>query len=158
MPPLPQCSGAWSGGELNKNMYIPKYFYNLSKEEQAAWMTAKKEKRKYYFAKWCAENREKMEASKAKYYAKNPDKVKARSAKWRAENPDKEKAAKVKYRAKNLEKIHARDAKYRAGNPEKIKEMNKKSWIRKRSEKTAMKFFQMTQALSEIANINTEKK
>ena len=113
MPPLPQCSGAWSGGKLIKNMRIPKYFHKLNEAEQADWMKAKKEKLKSYFAKW---------------YAENPDKTKAYFAKYRAENPDKVKAETARHKQRNHNK------------------------------KTALKFFQMTQALSEIANINTEKK
>jgi len=115
-------------GELNKNMRIPKYFYNLSEAEQAEWMKKEKEKGRDYWAKYRAKNLDKVKAKAAKYYAENPDKAKDRAAKWRAKNPDKAKAKAVKWYAKN------------------------------RNKKDAMNFFQMTQALSEIANINTEKK
>jgi hypothetical protein len=52
--------------------------------------------------------------------------------------------------------------KWRKKNPEKAKEINRKSSEKKtqkrREERTSLKFLQITQALSEIANINTENK
>ena len=83
------------------------------------------------------------EAEQAEWIKAKKEKENARRAKWRAENPEKAKAQYAKYRAENLEKIKAHKAKYNAET---------------RSQKSAIKFFQMTQAISEIANINTEKK
>lgn len=109
-------------------MRLPIYYYNLSEDEQIEWIKAKKEKMRSYVRKWKAKNPEKLKIQKAKWCAKSPEKCKMRIAKWRAGNPQKVKNGMAKYHAKRREK------------------------------RAAIKFFQMTQAISEIANINTEKK
>ena len=116
-------------------MYIPKYFHNLSEAEQSEWIKAKKDKVKA-----------------------NLEKRNAQRAKWRAENREKRKAYNAKWRAENLEKTNDYQAKYRAKNREKRKAYDAKWYAETRSQKSAIKFLQMTQAISEIANINTEKK
>jgi hypothetical protein len=83
------------------------------------------------------------EAEQAEWMKKEKEKDRWYSAKYRAENPDKKKASSAKYYAKNLDRVKAKATKWHAKN---------------RNKKDAMNFFQMTQALSEIANINTEKK
>ena len=135
-------------------MRIPKYIYNLSEAEQAEWIAVKKEKQKVirdrfeaknpkYYTKYHAENREKRNSYNAKYNAKNREKRIAKQKKYYAENREKRIAQQKKYQTENREKKKSYNAKYRA---------------EIRSEKSAIKFFQMTQAISEIANINTEKK
>ena len=145
-------------GELNKNMRIPKYYHKLNEAEQAEWIKKEKEKVRDYSAKYRAKNPDKAKACAAKWDAKNHDKVKAYAAKWRAENRNKAKAYAAKRYAENHDKAKAYAAKYRAENPDKVKAQAARTTQRKRNQKNAMKFFQMTQALSEIANINTEKK
>ena len=124
-------------------MKIPKYFHNLSEVEQSEWIKKKKDKKRSKNAKYRAENYEKEKARQAKYRAENREKVSARYAKYQAENHD---------------KVIARHAKYRAENREKMNDSWKKWHDKTQSQKSAIKFFQMTQAISEIANINTEKK
>lgn len=73
-----------------------------------------------------ADRRAKKKQSNAKWRAKNPEKDKHRSAKWRAENPEKVKQCQAKWYAENKQNL------------------------------AAIKFFQMAQVVSEIANINTK--
>jgi hypothetical protein len=73
---------------------------------------------------------------------------------WRSKKSE----ANREWRKNNPEKSKENNRKYRENNPEKVKCNNRIHNKKKKEERTSLKFFQMTQALSEIANINTEKK
>jgi len=77
--------------------------------------------------------------------------------KWRRANPEKAKELDRKWRRANPEKAKERCLKWRRANPEKAKELDRKYGAKTRQQKAAIKFFQMTQAVAEIATIDTTK-
>ena len=81
---------------------------------------------------------------------------------WTAEKQEewrgKAKQRAAKYCAENAEKEKQRIAKYYAENPKKLKQRNAKYYAEIKQNQAAIQFFQMTQAVSEIANINTHQK
>jgi hypothetical protein len=173
--------------ERKKRYRENKDYCKKQNERQNRWRIINKEKLNKRRAKLRSENPEIEKKRRAKYYAENADKLKQRAKEWRAKNKEKLKQKGKKYRLENIEKVKKIAANYIFKNLDKVKQRRKRYYaenldkIRQcckiyhaqnahkinqrkannvkltRQEKAAIQFFQMTQAVAEIATIDTTK-